>query len=257
MSIAEKFALVLRMMKEGDEETAQTVSDLPDFPRLSRLLETVSLPSRSLLFGVASDGFPVALNLLDPTPGPILVAGDSGSGKTSFLRVAAQVVVWSQPSQRVQFSVITPTPEAWAGWDSVPHHLATLSPYAAGIRDLLFDMAAWAQLDQRGQSRLLLIDDLPALMHLDAETQENLQWIFTNGPNVGLWPIVTVNTLQAFNLPVWSRVFKTRVFGWIGSPNDAYALAPASPAPELLAGAQFCMRSRQNAWLKFWLPTPD
>ncbi len=257
MTIAEKFAYVLRMMKEGDDETASLVADLPDFPRLSRLLEAHTLPSRSLLFGVASDGFPVALNLLDPTPGPILVIGDAGSGKTSFLRLAAQSVVWSQSPRRVQFAVITATPEAWAGWDVVPHHLVTLSPYAAGIRDLLFDLAAWAQTDQRGQSRLLLIDDLSALLHLDAETLENLQWILANGPQGGLWPIVTVNTLQAFNLPAWGQVFRTRVLGWIDNRNDAYALAPASPAADLLAGAQFCMRSRRGAWLKFWLPTPD
>lgn len=257
MTIAEKFALVLRMMKEGDTETAQAVSDLPDFPRLSRLLESACLPSRSLLMGIASDGFPVALNLLDPAPGAILVVGDAGSGKTSFLRVAAQSAVWGHPAHQLQFAVITPTPEAWAGWESTPHHLTTLSPYAAAIRDLLFDMAAWAQLDQRVQARLLLIDDLPALLHLDAETLENLQWIFTRGPSFGLWPIVSVNTLQAFNLPAWSQVFTTRVFGWIASHNNAYALAPASPAPDLLAGAQFCMRSRLGAWLKFWLPTPD
>ncbi|MEJ5225154.1 MAG: FtsK/SpoIIIE domain-containing protein [Anaerolineales bacterium] len=250
MTIAEKFAYVLRMMKEGDDETAQAVADLPDFPRLSRLIEAHTLPSRSLLFGVASDGFPVVLNLLDPTPGPILVIGDAGSGKTSFLRVAAQSAVWSQSPRRVQFAVITATPEAWAGWDSVPHHLVTLSPYAAGIRDLLFDMAAWAQTDQRGQSRLFLIDDLSALLHLDAETLENLQWILTNGPNFGLWPIVTVNTLQAFNLPAWGQVFRTRVFGWIDRREDAYALAPASPATDLLAGAQFCMRSRRGAWTR-------
>jgi len=256
MSIAEQFALMLRTMKEDDPDIADLVADLPEFPRLSNLMSKTVLPTRSLLFGVASDGLPVALDLLDSTPGSILVVGDSGSGKTSFLRVAAQSAVWSQRPSRLQFAVVTASPESWTGWDALPHHMSTISPFNSGIKDLLFDLTAWAQTDQRNQSRLLLIDDLSTLTHLDADTFESLQWIFVHGPQYGLWPIVTLNTRHTFNMPDWTHFFRTWVFGWIENINDAYALAPGSPAQGLLASAQFCMRSR-GGWLKFWLPTPD
>ncbi len=258
MSIAEQFTLLLRAMKEDDDpEMAQAAAEFPLFPRLSNLIEEKSFPTFSLPFGIASDGLPVALNLLNPTPGPILVVGDAGSGKTAFLRVAAQSVIWTQRPERVRFFVLTTTPESWSGWQAAPHHLATLSPFSPDIRDVLFDLAAWAQADVRSQARLFLIDDLSALMHLEADLLENLRWLFVHGPNFRLWPIVTLNPQRAFNLPHWRRLFKTQVFGRIEQVNDAFALAPGSPAADLLAGAQFCMRARHGAWLKFWLPTPD
>ena len=43
------------------------------------------IPKNSVLFGIARDGLPLLLHLRDPRPGPILVTGDQGSGKTAFL----------------------------------------------------------------------------------------------------------------------------------------------------------------------------
>ncbi len=258
MSIAAQFARVLRIMKEDeDSEVAAFASSLPDLPRLSGLIEETTLPSGSLLFGIASDGLPVALNLLDPGPGPLLVIGDPGSGKTDFLRVAAQSAIWSQSHSQVQFVMVSSRLESWGAFASHPHHLATISPFDRDLRDILFDLSDWAQSGPYGQSRLLLIDDLATLMHLDEETQQNLQWLLVNGPGYGLWPIVTLGTSTSFKMQAWIRLFSTKVFGWIENANDAFALAPGSPAPDLLAGAQFCMRTRRGAWLKFFLPTPD
>lgn len=54
-------------------------------PSLNAVLDEIGLmPHEALFMGVASDGLPVLLNLQDPSPGPILVAGDSGVGKTDF-----------------------------------------------------------------------------------------------------------------------------------------------------------------------------
>lgn len=258
MSIATQFAQVLRILKQDeDEEIAGFAASLPNLPRLSGLLETASLPSCGLLFGVASDGLPVALNLLDPAPGPLLIVGDPGSGKLDFLQVAAQSAAWSQSHHQVQYVIVSSRLETWRACASPPHCLAGISPFDRGIRDILFDLAEWAQGDTDGQSRLLLIDDLSALMHLDGESLENLQWLLAHGPACGLWPIATLETGMASKMPAWLNLFSTRVFGWVENINDAYALAPGSPAPDLLAGAQFCMWQRRGAWLKFFLPTRD
>ena len=48
------------------------------------LAEMDSIPSEAILLGVASDGLPVLLNLYDPQPGPMLIAGDPGSGNRTF-----------------------------------------------------------------------------------------------------------------------------------------------------------------------------
>src|SRR5512138_298602 len=58
---------------------------------LSRVLAEIgALPREALFLGIASDGLPVLLNLHDPHPGPMLVIGDEGAGKTAFLQSIAQ-----------------------------------------------------------------------------------------------------------------------------------------------------------------------
>ena len=42
-----------------------------------------------LQLGVAENGLPVMLDLYNPAPGPLLVAGDGGSGKTAFIQSLA------------------------------------------------------------------------------------------------------------------------------------------------------------------------
>ncbi len=74
----------------------------------------------SLLLGLAEDGLPVLLDLYDPAPGPLLVAGDGGSGKTAFLQSLARATGLQDPGD-IQFGVVTPFPEEWtAAGDPAP-----------------------------------------------------------------------------------------------------------------------------------------
>ena len=75
-------------------------------------VQAAGLPGGSLLLGLAEDGLPVLLDLYDPAPGPLLVAGDGGSGKTAFLQSLARAA-GLQDSSDIQFGVITPFPEEW------------------------------------------------------------------------------------------------------------------------------------------------
>ena len=59
---------------------------LAPLPLAQTLSKFGKLPNSALFLGIAFDGLPILLNLSDPTPGPILVAGDQASGKRALLQ---------------------------------------------------------------------------------------------------------------------------------------------------------------------------
>ena len=76
---------------ETDPESRLT--PVPFAPSLESALDEVGpMPRKALFMGIAPDGLPVLLNLHDPAPGPILVVGDPGAGKTAFLQNIARGV---------------------------------------------------------------------------------------------------------------------------------------------------------------------
>src|SRR5512141_738500 len=80
-------------------------------PGLKNVLKDLGpLPRAALFLGVAGDRLPVLLNLADPVPGPVLVAGDSGSGKTRLLRLVADAVNRTPAPDSGRFAVIAAQP---------------------------------------------------------------------------------------------------------------------------------------------------
>ncbi|MFT3895477.1 MAG: FtsK/SpoIIIE domain-containing protein [Anaerolineales bacterium] len=118
-----QFSLALEALAELKMETSTSPTQpVPAAPALSDVLtEMGPLPREALFLGVASDGLPVLLNLHDPLPGPILVTGQAGSGKTTFLQTVARATVQTHTPEDVQFGVITPRPEEWDGIEPTPH----------------------------------------------------------------------------------------------------------------------------------------
>src|ERR1044071_9589745 len=90
MTEMNRYALMLEALAElkpelDAERSRQSLSQpVPALPPLSEVLaEFRPMPSEAMFMGVASDGFPVLLNLHDPFPGPILISGDAGSDRKS------------------------------------------------------------------------------------------------------------------------------------------------------------------------------
>src|SRR5215207_7534496 len=111
MSTNRQFSMALQALTELKTETSPS-KPMPAAPTLKDVLAEIGpLPLEALFLGVATDNLPVMLNLYDPHPGPMLVAGDAGSGKTAFLRTIAQSVVKTHNANDVQFGVITNYPD--------------------------------------------------------------------------------------------------------------------------------------------------
>jgi hypothetical protein len=254
-----QFSMALEALAELKMETAPPLlHPTPAAPTLDSVLADIGpLPREAMFLGVASDGLPVLLNLLDPTPGPLLIVGGAGSGKTRFLQIAAQSIARTHDPKDVQFGVITNHPDEWKDAVHTPHKAGVFSVHESGAQDFLLSLASWAHSNKNSrQSVLLLIDDLEAVASLDFDALQNLRWLLLRGPARRVWPVITMNAARYGQVISWIPTFRTRIFGRIEDERVAAALEAddASGVASLEAQIQFSLRENRN-WLRFWLPS--
>ena len=254
-----QFSLALEALAELKMETSSPQpKPMPAAPTLSGVLTEIGpLPHEALFLGIASDGLPVLLNLRDPLPGPMLVTGDAGSGKTGFLQTIAHVVTQTHTAEDVQFGVITSHMDEWEHMETAPHRVGIFPSYHTSAQDFLLSLASWAHANKNArQSVLLLIDDLESVANLDFDALQNLRWLLLRGPSRRVWPIITMNAERYGQVLSWIQIFRTRIFARIENERVAAALGgdKTSALDQLQAGIQFSLRENGN-WLRFWLPS--
>ena len=260
-TINRQFSLALEALAElkaDDTAPPSSVEPMPAAPSLSEVLAGIEpLPREALLLGVASDGLPVLLNLRDPLPGPILVVGEAGAGKTAFLQTMTQSVIQTHDSNNVQYGVITNHTDEWESVTATSHRVGLFAPDQADAKDLIISLASWAHANRNArQSVLLLIDDLEAVANLDPDTLQNFRWLLLRGPARRVWPVITLNAERYEQVISWLQNFRTRIFGRIVDESAAGALGAdkTSSLNQLEARIQFSLRENGN-WLRFWLPS--
>src|SRR6185436_5520768 len=130
-----RYTLMMEAMAElkpeiDVQQTLQTTQPKPGLPALAEVLgEFGPMPPEALFLGVAGDGLPVLLNMYDPVPGPILIAGDAGTGKTRLLQtIAAAAEIMHQPEQ-LQFGVLTSHPDEWSALEAIPNNVGVFPLY--------------------------------------------------------------------------------------------------------------------------------
>jgi DNA helicase HerA-like ATPase len=252
------YSLALTALAELQSEVdANRSAPKPALPTLDRILAQIGpLPREALFLGMAEDGLPVLLNMRDPAPGPILVIGDAGSGKTAFLKNIVRALALTHDPAEVQFGVITAHIEEWENEKSSPQRVAIFSAHETGAEELLLSLAAWAHNNKNNkQTVLLLMDDLEAVSTFDFDALQNLRWLLQHGPSRRVWPILTLNAERYGKVISWIPGFRTRVFGRIKNIQTAAALGgdSSSRLDELQAGRQFSLREN-GEWLRFWSP---
>ncbi len=254
-----QFSSALQALTEVKTETSTSPAQpVPAAPALSSVLAEIGpLPVEALLLGVASDGLPVLLNLYDPHPGPMLVAGDAGSGKTDFLKSLARSAALSHSATDIQFGVITNYPDEWENLEATSHRVGVFPVGHNSTQDFLESLASWAHSNKNThQCVLLLVDDLESVASLSLEAVQNFRWLLLRGPARRVWPIVTLNAPRYGQVISWLQNFRTRVFGHVANGRVAEALGgtKASVLSQLEARVQFSLREKEN-WLRFWLPS--
>ncbi len=224
---------------------------------LSRVLAEIGpLPREALFLGMASDGLPVLLNLHDPLPGPMLVIGDEGAGKTTFLKSIARSMVLTHGSEEAQYAVITNQPEEWAAVESTAHLTGIFDVEHESAGQLIHSLAAWAHSKKGTQpSVLLLVDDLESITKWEKDALQDFRWLLLRGTTRRVWPILSLNAVRYGQVIGWIEIFRTRVFGRIANGRNAEALGAdkSSGLERLEAGRQFALREN-GSWLQFHLP---
>lgn len=226
------------------------------FPGLANALSAVGrIPGNAILFGIAGDGLPLLLHLRDPRPGPILVVGDRGAGKTAFLKAMLRAAALLNQPGSLYFAVLTDYPEEWGRFQGTEHLAGIWSAYEQGAETLLFDLACRAHARRDNIPVILLFDGLDSVLRMNETAQDNFSYLLAHGPPAHVWPVAAINASQAMRLPDWLAYFRTRIYGRITHPTIGEELTPIPGAPlkGLFPGFQFCIREKSR-WLQFWLP---
>jgi hypothetical protein len=260
MTTNRRFSLdLLDRLKLGGNNTAGPAPDqpVPNAPSLERVLSGIgSLPRQALFIGIASDGLPVLLNLHDPTPGPMLVIGEKGAGKTAFLKCIGRSLSLTHSENDAQYGVITTRSEEWEQVKKTVHRVGIFDVTQVGAQELVQSLASWAHTNRDTmQSVLILIDDLEAMVNMDPEALQHFRWLLLRGPARRVWPIVTLNAERYGEVLPWLETFRTRVFGRVADPQISGVLGgdQKSGLDKLEPGVQFSLREN-GGWLRFWLP---
>jgi hypothetical protein len=259
MSTTDQFLLALQAYQEIQAELHPGKSSPPLHPETAvaaaPLDQPAGLPGGSLLLGMAEDGLPVLLDLYDPASGPLLVAGDGGSGKTAFLASLARSTSLQDPGD-IQFGVVTPFPEEWAALEALPHCLGVWPAYHPSAQAFLTQLVKWAEvLPGTRQVVLLLFDGFDLMTRTDHQILHDLRWLLLYGPEHQVWPVVTLNPARLSHFVPWLEYFHTRVISQVKHPHNARLLvdAPQVDLSDLVPGNQYGL-SQPQGWLKFWLP---
>lgn len=234
---------------------------------LAGLLERLSnLPPQTAILGVCDDELPVLLDLADPAPGALLVAGDSREQRFNLLRTLIQTAAALNSPRSVQFLVLSSQPQEWQDWlnglEAARHCLAVEGLQEGNADRWLLKLSGWA--DQRrtgsitGPAVLLIVDDLAAATQLEYDARVNFDWLVKEGPAVKIWTVTCASAEELPTLARWVRLFKSRVFGYAADPAIYGQLVQTDELETSLFSdeSQFAIRI-QDSWLKFRLPAAD
>jgi hypothetical protein len=261
MTNINRYSLMIEALAELKPEidAARSVKPVPALPPLSEVLtEFGPMPPEALFLGVASDGLPVLLNLHDPIPGPLLITGDAGTGKTGLLQIISRAAGKMHQPQELQFGVLTSHPDEWSAFEDIPNNVGIFPFYHRSAEDFILSLASWAHENKTSrQSVLLLLDDLEAASNLNFDARQNLRWLLLRGPARRVWPIITLTPHRMENIRPWLEAFHTRIFSTIENPQHINQLdAESAGLDSLNSGSQFTLREGDH-WLRFWIPTID
>lgn len=228
----------------------------PMLPDLASVISEITpLPKGALFLGVAVDGLPVLLNLHDSVPGPILIAGDAGTGKTDLLKTIANAAGMMHSSEDLQFGIVTAHPDEWESLERTPNNVGIFPTFDQSSKDFIFGLAKWAHENKTsGQSVVLLFDDLEQIQYMDHDTQQNLRYLLLRGPAHRVWPIVTINSDRTENMMPWLDAFQTKILGPVQNDRTISQLDAESSDANSLGTSQFTIREGNN-WLRFWMPS--
>ncbi len=247
-------------MAAGQDGADLQAEATPWPPTLDALLEQNGvMPPYSLFLGACEDGLPFHLDLSNPAPGALLVAGDPGCGKTHLLLAALESAARLNPAERVHLSVIATQAEPFMGLAEKEHCQEIFPVDYPPAGELIDELAALAEARRHSRAHdpaiVLAIDGLAELAErLDEKAYLRLYWLVRHGPRSRVWILATIDSQDAETLdPRFLAAFRTRLVGTVeDSELAAYLGGDAGLDTHDLESGQFCAPFGEEALL-FWV----
>ncbi|MFQ5613212.1 MAG: FtsK/SpoIIIE domain-containing protein [Anaerolineae bacterium] len=219
--------------------------------RLQQEVEAAAqpVPTQTMLLGLDEDGRPLFLNLTAPDVAHALVAGTTGSGKSSLMLAMALSLAINNRPDRTRLVLIDPKGRQFSTLAGLPHLLAGVvtgvdsASRAAGalavMEKLLLEME---RRDRAGVSLphiFVFIDELADLMLVGGPPfRAALTRLTQRGRGAGIHVVAGTQkpTVEVIGSLVKAN-FPTRIVGAVASPEDAKVAAGVrDTGAETLAG---------------------
>jgi hypothetical protein len=223
------------------------------------------VPAQTAILGVSRDGVPILFDLNDPKPGAMLVTGSSQASLRNLLKTMLHSLMTFNSTSGVNYYIISTQIETWmpiveAG-KRLHSTISTVAAQHANAGNTIIQLAEQAEQrysGRQGDSPIILILDGVDLSRLsDFDVRLNLEWLIKNGPQVKIWPVISVASEQAEKMSRWIAQIKTRVLGKMENGRaDHIGMYTGSKASILDPQREFVIRINQS-WTRFWVPVMD
>ncbi len=249
---------------EGDFTVPDSAQPLPTgAPSIQSILETSGEQYPYTIFlGMCEDGILLTIDLTNPAPGALLIAGDTESGKTRLIRSILSSAAMISTSDQVHFFSMAANPHEYtdlAELDNCQKLTGVGGRETTHLIQEIHNELEKRRLEPTDPVILLAIDDLYQLTQgLEATTLFQLHRLIKHGPRYGIWVLASLSSKKINEIDHGLlESFRTRLLSYISDPVAAAFLArdESCPSRSISKGDQFCANVG-GEWLNIWICDP-
>lgn len=239
---------------------SEIAATIPEWYVLEDIIRDYApLPKGSLILGIDEAGKPLVLSLDEPSPGSMLILGDGEAANRKHLRAILASAEKLNDPDLFQIDVITPKLEGFESPSSTLRRVCLTGDSC--VYDLLTEVFDEVETRLRSERQLpfqlLVFDCIDKLAAgLAEESLRFLRWILRRGPQVGIWPLATIEAarLETFDLKTF-RSFGLRMYGKITEGRTAARYTEIAPQVlrALSPGSQACFKIEEHV-ISFSIP---
>jgi hypothetical protein len=227
------------------------------------LVEEVGpLTQGSILVGACDDRLHFYMDLLDPRPGSVLIAGERRVGQTRLLHSILSSACLLNNHRLFRYAYFCDDPSLNSILVRQPHCFRAVSINSPAAGELITQLADQAEKrihpGQNDALLILAIDGLDMLCSsLDDQAYDDLAWLIQNGPSLRIWPFATLDIRHSEVVgDELIHLFGTRLLGHMDVRHTEIFQGDSSVTGQLVPGKQFCVWF-DDEWLSFWVPVVE